>query len=203
MSAECQKRQPVDLSLLTPPDAKAWGTWQNDKDLSAHAWMLWNEQYLYFLVNVNDDIHIQKLHPRQMWKQDNMIIAIDTENDAFPKNISDKSGYDKNDVEFCFGLDNSGKEKSYLWTSQFYPVGEKIPGACYKLIRQDAQTIYQIKIPWKTITAVKPAAGRVMGINIAVTDCDQGNMRQYWRGISHGIHTAKDPALYKTFVLLP
>lgn len=156
----------VPMMTITPPDAKAWGAWLNDSDLSAEIRMAYDSNFLYLAVEVRDDIHIQELDSRQMWKQDNLEFT-------FIPRRGDRTS-------FRFGL-RDGKAQGYCWNSPVYPIGPNLDRVRYQIRRNesDKTTFYEAAIPFQDLM-FSPNRGELVEIRLAVCDCDDpGGMAIY------------------------
>ena len=176
-------------SQVYPPDPGVG--WSSPDDLSAKAWVAWDDRYLYFAARVHDKIHFAPNDgPDGFWNGDSIQLAIDPLNDAGPA-----GGYDKDDVEFGLVIGpNGAKAVQTIPTSRTLdvPVVGHVEGS---------ETTYAVALPWNLVGA-KPAAGKVLGFNFIVNQ-NNGNGRAYWMGLTPGIGEAKRPNVFKDLYLVP
>ena len=169
--------------------------WNGPQNLSAKAALSWDAQFLYFMADVTDDIHVQPFSQGDIWMGDCIQLAIDARNDAQPNR-----GYDNNDSEYGLALLARGNLQVWRWQA---PAGVRSDGEPVdvpaKVTRKDGRTLYRIAIPWRDL-GIQPRPGTVFGFNFIVPDND-GSGRNFWIGLAPGIAEAKLPALFKKFVL--
>ena len=191
-----------DQSRLYPPDAPSWGYWKDLSDLSGTAWMVWDEEHLHVVCDVTDDVHIQDQTGRSIWSRDTMIVAIDANNDAAPYEVSNTTGYGAYDYELCFTLNTEeGKQGYCYYAAEGTPLAEHQAFPDFTVSRRGNITRYRVAIPWHQIPPLEPHTGRVFKANVVITDADELRRFQAWMGITYGIHTSKDPSLYRSFML--
>lgn len=191
-----------DESSLYPPDAKSWGQWNGPADFSGKLWLQWDANNLYIACEVIDDVHEQDKQGKGIWAYDTMILAIDAGNNAMPMEVAGKVGYDADDYELCIGLNPTiGSVGTCYHAHVATLTGEKkLPPL--KVTRDAHFTRYEVAIPWSYLSPLKPVSGTIFKANVVITDADAPSQAsKYWMGITHGIHTGKNPEVYKTFVL--
>lgn len=169
--------------------------WNGPDNLSCRTRITWNNQYLYILAEVTDNIHFQPNSDVNIWRGDAVQIAIDTLNDA-----QTAQNYDNNDYEYGFALCPDNKVVTWRWQAAAGMPTGRIMNGLSKIERNGTKTIYHIVIPWRDLTPLKPKPGSVFGLNFIVADND-GFGRNFWIGMTPGIAESKQPAFYKKFVL--
>jgi len=175
-------------SQVYPPDPGIG--WSGPDDLSAKAWVAWDERYLYFAARVRDKIHFAPNDGPGYWNGDSIQLAIDPLNDAGPA-----GGYDKDDVEFGLVIGpNGAKAVQTLPVSRALdvPVSGRAGGT---------EATYYAAFPWELL-GVRPAPGKVFGFNFIINQSN-GNGRAYWMGLTPGIGEAKRPNVFKDLYLVP
>lgn len=170
--------------------------WDGPANLSVESLLRYDKNYLYILIDVRDDIHVQTQKPGRLWSQDSIQLVIDTKGNAQPN-----AGFDKDDYEFGFGLSNGQAQKELTYTYDSGRATAILDAVKCNIFRQDDKTCYRIAIPWKSIKAA-PEPGMIFGLNFTANDHD-GAMLRYWMGLTPGIVDAKNPAAYKKFLILP
>ena len=176
-------------SQVYPPDPGVG--WGSPDDLSAKAWVAWDDRYLYFAARVHDKIHFAPNDgPEGFWNGDSIQLAFDPLNDA-----GAAGGYDKDDVEFGLVIGaNGAKAARTVPTTRALdvPVSGRVDGA---------EATYYAAFPW-ALLGVKPAPGKVFGFNFIINQ-NNGNGRAYWMGLTPGIGEAKRPSVFKDLYLAP
>jgi hypothetical protein len=129
------------------------------------AYSAWNGGYFYFAVSVQDENVVDG----------SLKLAFDTMNDSLEE-------YDSNDYEFTATLtkdgakvfSNSGQGCESATNHQ-----ENIKAVIYNI---DNRITYQVAIPWKEISPLKPVTGRIFGFNFMVNDKDQTKFSTEYAG---------------------
>lgn len=173
-----------------------------EEDISARGWIAWDEEALYFALEVTDD-HISLPHSTVVWDFDSLQIAIDGANDALPNET-----FDKNDFEFEIALLRNGDKMVYATQ---YPEGfiaSVVEEYCEAaIIRDDASNrmVYEVRIPGAILPGMTLKAGSVAGFSFIVNDNDGPSPgdREGWLELTPGIGYGKDPSLYYDLVLWP
>lgn len=164
--------------------------WDGPRDLSARSWFGWNEKAFYLAVRVTDDVHHAPVWEGPFWNSDSLQLAVDVANDS-------ALGFDReSDRELGFVLAPDGRFHAY----RTFP-GVHRQECELNITREGTVTTYEVSIPWSAMDVEAPREGRVMAINYAVNEND-GKGRACRVGPSAGIVEAKEPGLYKEFVLL-
>lgn len=134
------------------------GTIENEADNSAEWYGLWDDTYLYFLVNVTDQI-------------------LDSSSGAF--------AYQNDLIEVYYNMDNrkngsnSSSGDNYQYVYYWNRPGSEVVSANGKLTGQvvaQATTatgyIFEVKIPWTTLTSLQTGLNFSFGFDIAIADND-------------------------------
>lgn len=168
--------------------------WDGPQNLSVDSLLRYDKDYLYILIDVRDDIHVQTQKPGRLWSQDSIQLVIDTKCNAQPN-----AGFDKDDYEFGFGLSDGQAAKELTYTCDSGRTAAILDAVKCNIFREGDKTCYRIAIAWKSIK-VTPEPGMIFGLNFTANDHD-GTMLRYWMGLTPGIVDAKNPAAYKKFML--
>lgn len=132
-------------------------------DLDVKSWMLWNERYLYFAIEVYDQDIMNRQSGRDIYKDDCIELFIDPKKDKFiwshPK-------------DFQIGFSPISKNnKSQVW-SWFQKISPSSSDIRYKVKRFKNKYIVESAISWKFL-GMKPKNGLSFGLSPAVHDKDQ------------------------------
>ena len=126
-------------------------------DLSADFRGMWDENNLYLLVDVTDDI---LRHGTGDWyKSDSVEVYIDADDAKAPQ-------YGQNDYQYGFNWDKTSPtiaETKHNRTN----------GVEYAMVTTDKGYRLAVKFPWQTL-GVKPSAGAKIGLDVQVNDNDGG-----------------------------
>ncbi|MHC4693280.1 MAG: sugar-binding protein [Planctomycetota bacterium] len=136
----------------------------------------WDDSFLYMSADVEDDDFIQDRTDTQAFSRDSIDILIDVLNDSPPNPTPSKirHGWGPNDHEFLVALTPEGP-RAFRWkdVSVMYFKGEEEPAVETAISRDGLHTIYEIAIPWSSLSGVKPKSGQTIGIDVAINDKDQ------------------------------
>lgn len=178
---------------ILPPDPNLG--WRGPSDLSATISTAWNDQYLYILADVRDDIFVQNQTGTEIWRDDSLQFAFDTLNDA----QENQPVYDNNDHEFTAALTSQRPVVARLMGPPKMTRGvlttvksnmQRVPGG----------VVYQLAIPWNELAPLTPSKGRIFGFDLIANDNDGGG-RRFWIGLTPGIGEGKNPFAFKKFIL--
>ncbi len=163
------------------------------KDLSATAGFLWNDNGLYFAIEVNDNRHVQNNTPALSWKQDSLQIAMYNTNTAL----------EKDHFEWGFMLGKNGPQ-SVIFSS----TGAKklFSGSKFTVKRDKAKhtTTYEGLISWADMGSMKAIIEREnlrFRLSFVINDSD-GNGRK-WLEWSPGIACSKSVTEFPELILAP
>ncbi|MGC8842386.1 MAG: DUF6259 domain-containing protein [bacterium] len=162
--------------------------WRGESDISAKAWVGWDEENFYFLAEVQDDFFNQPFSGKDIWQGDCIQMAFR------PFGVAEEPTY--NGVyEYGLALGKNG-EMVYQWEPE---EGYSRLGIC-KIQREGNRTIYQFSLPWKAIGLENVEAGREIGWAFTVNENDGDGFRGWleWAG---GICGKKDASLFGKLIL--
>ncbi|MGG1513868.1 S-layer homology domain-containing protein [Paenibacillus oryzisoli] len=167
--------------------------WGGEPDLSGKGFLKWDRSYLYFGMEVQDDIHVQQGTGGDMWQGDSVQFAIDT-------GRADGAGSAENN-EFGIAL---GAQGPIVWrwlAANGKAVGEmtSVQAAVY---RSETATTYELALPWSEILpeGSAPSEGDVLGFSMLMNEND-GTTRRGWLEYMSGIGSSKNTQLYEDLIL--
>lgn len=173
-----------------PEDFESKESWQ-DSETAARVFIRYDEENMYFLVDVYDETQMNGMKDSQIWNGDCVQIAIDA------GNSKSTNGYDGDDYEFAAALTDFGK---MLWC---HADGErkdttKRSDDWLSVIRsnKDCNTRYVVKLPISEMPPMNASEGKFFGMDIAVADSDLLAVRESAISICGTITTAKRPDLF-------
>ena len=186
---------------LQPVDAAANKLWTGMDDLSMKVYLGYDDQYLYIGAEVTDDIFTVRRFGNNLWAQDAFQISFDpladAKNDAlFP------AGYDSNDWDYAFAKGTKGPEVFCYKAENDHP-DFRLKSLPYPFTVKEISrnvTHYEVAIPWKGISPLKPVKGSIFGFNLGYFDADDG-FPLYSMAITGGTTNGKNPYLFKKFIL--
>jgi Carbohydrate family 9 binding domain-like/Concanavalin A-like lectin/glucanases superfamily/Tetratricopeptide repeat len=154
-------RNKLENVLLSFGDGEKASAPISPDDLSADFRGMWDENNLYLLVNVTDDI---LRHDTGDWyESDSVEVYIDADDAKAPQ-------YGQNDYQYGFDWDKTSptiQETKHNRTN----------GVEYAVVTTDKGYRLEIKFPWQTL-GVKPSTGAKVGLDIQVNDNDGGGKRK-------------------------
>lgn len=181
-------------------DQVKMSNWDGKGDLSGTIYTQWDEENLYFMARIKDNVHLQNHSQNETWSGDSIQIGIDTLNNAV------EGGYDEDDYEFGLALTKNGPEV-YRWTW-----GSKVADSGLskdtKLVvirnTQTQETIYECAIPLSELKPLLPKVNEQVRFNVIINE-DDGNGREGWLEITPGIGYVKAPLFFRklTFAQRP
>lgn len=128
-------------------------------DLSADFRAMWDENNLYVLVDVTDDILRHDSTPDNWYQDDSVEVYIDADN-------SKSSQYGQTDYQYTFNWDKTSPKMQETKHNS-------AEGVQYVLVTTDKGYRVEIKFPWSTL-GTKPSAGAKIGLDVQVNDNDSG-----------------------------
>ncbi len=141
-------------SLYDPPKSSG--------DLSAEYKTMWDENNLYLLVEVTDDILKHDTSPENWYESDSVEVYIDATD-------SKAAQYGQTDYQYGFNWDKTSplmQEAKHGRTN----------GVQYALVTTDTGYRVEAKFPWSTLGA-KPSPGAKIGLDVQVNDNDAEGKR--------------------------
>ena len=160
------------------------GQLRNGKnDLSAKFQIQWDENNIYIIVNVEDDIFCQKYQGDKTWQGDGLQIAF--------QEVSRQNGIDPEKyAEFDIALTAQGPK-----VFREYPNPALETAIDCKISSCGNMTVYELKIPAERAGLPKLSAGSIIAFSLLINDND-GNERKGYLHWGDGIGQEKNPALY-------
>lgn len=184
----------LPILLLGQSQQVCSGAWQGPADSMARVRLTWDDQNLYFAIEVTDDQVQQKTtldKSSSIFKQDSLQWAVDLRCEGSTR-------YGEGIFEYGFGVAD-GQPVTYRWhTSGGWPKGiaEHVRLAVSPL--PGGGVIYEAAVEHAMIKPLKAAQGRVIGFNIALQDQDgQEHKTLQW---TSGIADGKNPSRFGTIV---
>jgi len=162
------------------------------EDCSGSWWALWDEEYLYVLVNVIDEALIQDSDPSQGWLDDRVEIYVDGDN-------AKGASTDNNDYQYNFRWNFGQVEAPVEW----YNSPRSLQGVEYGVATTDSGYIVEARLPWSTMTGEAPYEDQLIGINVMIDDDDDGGAEDTQFQWFTETTTPHVPSLWGTAVLVP
>ena len=145
------------------------GAWKSADDLSAKAWVGWDENNFYFAIDVTDDSVVQPFETRKMVNGDHVEVWLDLD-------------YEKNKDT---GTAAEGVYQLGLSPGNFadHPPGilDWLPGGLFKnkesqleikSVKTGKGYRMEVRLPWELLGEFRPADGKPFRINIDPSDTD-------------------------------
>jgi uncharacterized protein (TIGR01370 family) len=158
--------QAANVGFVEKPEL----AWTGPGDLSAQAWLRWDDENLYLAMDVTDDALVQRLWGEGIWKGDHVELWLDTQ------------------LQADFDEDVAGDDDFQLGFSPGSADGTVAPGIAIwqpALLRADYEAKiqyasqlnnhgyqFEAAIPWELLNADRPRAGLAYGITIEPSDTD-------------------------------
>ena len=151
--------------IALPEDFNSGASWQ-DSELSGRVFSKYDDNNLYFLIDVYDETHSNTKDGVNIWDGDAVQIAFDV--------LDTNSGaYDGDDYEICAALTGSGVQVWNHFAGNRNNSGAR-PSEWAGIVRNNEQhtTRYLIKIPKSDITPFETRQGNSISLDIALADSD-------------------------------
>ena len=158
------------------------GAPRDESDLSGRAAVRWDASALYLAVRVRDDVHCNNRRDGALWDGDGLQFGV----------TPDPDRPDAPRAELGCALTPDGPQ-TWIWHGlPRAPTGPvKFPAA---IVRRDAETIYEMAIPWSLLPGIKPEPTTWIGFALLVNEQDSANRGCYgWHG---GVSVPKDPSKF-------
>lgn len=185
--------KPIDFSLWEP-----FGGPIAAEDCSATFQSAYGPSGLHLRIVVRDDEHLQTREPEEMWMQDAIQIAFDSDYEKTwePNDLFGLKGHRVFEYGLGWSGDPAAKPMTWRWVSYLpdLPVATSEPRIQLHVTRNGDKTVYEALFPWAVLGLDKaPASGSAIGLSIAVTDADTGKKNRRAIRLFGGITDGKDP----------
>ena len=152
----------------------------SDTDLCPEAQVQWDAAALYLAVRVRDDIHRNDQKDGALWDGDGLQFSFAPQPDTA----------DAPRAEFGCALTTTGPQ---AWAWQAFPRAPTGPVQFPLAIKRlDAETLYEMAVPWAMLPGIEPRPGAWFGFSLLVDEQDTAGRGYYgWHG---GVSEPKDPA---------
>jgi hypothetical protein len=181
---------------INPPDPHI--PYFGNDDLSAKIYCGWDQNNFYIAAAVKDDAQANVNCGWMIWNGDCFQVAVDSQADA---NLKKKTAYDENDFEFGASINAKQKAAFYAWRGKDLKTLWAQKKCAVIRDEKNKITFYEMSIPW-SIMDIKALPGKVIGLNFALMDDDDGSGVAYWCQLSPGIAgKGKNPAAFRKFYL--
>jgi hypothetical protein len=158
-------------------------------DCSGSWWALWDSDYLYVFVDVNDE-DLQN-DSGESWQDDSIEFYVDSGNDK-------PTTYGEDDYQYRAAWNIEVPE-----IQEYHHGGRSLPGVEFMIVETDDGYSLEIKFPWTAFLIDEEAAlGNLMGFDVHINDDDAGDSRDSqiaWFTTSGDAW--QNPSLFGTVVL--
>lgn len=182
---------PVFLTgTKNPANLAEW----KEQNIAGAFYMKWDEQNLYVLADIYDNIHVNYNNLEDIWNGDSIQLAFDTKN-------TKTGSYDADDYELCYALNGIAQGYKYRIPAEQEP-GE-ISADTIMIRRNDDEnnTRYVIRIPKSQIAPLELKEGNIFGANVLVNDSDL-TVRESWIELKEATAGSKNPSRFCNWVML-
>jgi hypothetical protein len=136
------------------------GTVTNAADLSGFAKILWDNNYLYFMATVTDEV--KQNDSQNSYDDDQIEFYLDMNN-------AKATTYDSDDYQYSFGW-NDGTVVGSI------PTAASKTNITYSAVATANGYVIEARIPWTTLQTT-PAANKLLGIDFMINDDDNNGTR--------------------------
>ncbi len=174
---EVRLDQPSQYAVLTRSTARR----DNPEDLSGAMKLLWDDDFLYIGMAVQDDVFCNPECDAAIWRGDGLQFLVDPCRDS-----EDKPGK----YDYCLGLGTKGPQAWCGCTADAARAPtEEVSDFRMKITPTGhrGDVVYEIAVPWNRLSPFAPAPGANLGLALIVND-DDGRIRDSfiaWFGCAH------------------
>ncbi len=189
------------IYLNAPINGKSKDDWK-DSTYSARVLHKWDDDNLYYLVDIYDDAHHQPLVTEGIWNGDSIQMAYDPLKTGVNSSGNTAGGYDKDDTEIGVALTNSMIVTVGVW--QNTPDKTAIEKGASIIRDKDAKiTRYFVKVPKSAIPNLELKEGDTVRMDIGANDGDTYYRDRYIYFVKHGVTMEKRTSLFHEFYMAP
>lgn len=145
------------------------GLIQGSGDLSAEIHSKWDYDYLYLGIRVYDDVRMAD-SGTSLWHDDTVEIGLD--------GLHDYQGWQPDDHQYALRVDETFADRGVIQESTNVVTAIHLVATGYQI---------EMAIPWENLGDVPVVGGRIVGLNLALSDDDNGggyDARLVWEGDS-------------------
>jgi hypothetical protein len=167
LASEWASSQAFESSFIVFQDP----SWDGSDDLTALWRFAWDDAFLYFLVEVADDIHVQTQSGNQLFRGDSVDIQFDTQLAAdFGDNLS------PDDHQITFSPGDFLSNPPSAWHFQGTEGGQILdaPGGHHVALQATQVSggyLLEAAVPWSDL-GLTPSSGLVIGMSLNANDND-------------------------------
>jgi len=137
----------------------------SDADCSGSWRTLWDGEYLYVLVDVNDEALHNDTALANSWQDDSVEVYFDGNN-------SKGDSTDEDDYQFCIRWSTEANELEEL--REYFHSPDSLEGIKYSVVTTDDGYLFEVGLPWSTLIGGPPAGGQLIGMDVFINDDDNG-----------------------------
>jgi hypothetical protein len=165
-------------------------------DASGFSYLAWDEQNLYFAVDMRDNELLNKQPRPKLYRQDSIELFVSTE----PR--EENSGYGKHDFQM-FIAPTSGEDTpiAAMLTDREQGTMADLKDAKFYAGKKPAGWIVEIAIPWSTFGDFKPKAGSKIALEVRVNDADTSHERWKLDPVDNQTYRPEDPTGWSYLML--
>ncbi len=180
------------------PDSSRPSNWGGNSDAFVTMYSKWDDDNVYFYMDVEDDVQRQLYSGNEVWNGDSIQFTLD---------LGRKEGVAGSATEYYeLGLSLNGKNEPQTWCwKALLPTKVEMPIVAASTAGRrtnDGHTIYEISIPWAYL-ATEPTTKEhdAYGFAWALND-DDGTGRKIPLKFMDGITNSKNPEQFADLVLI-
>ncbi len=160
-------------------------------DLSGRLRCLWDDDCLYIVAEVRDNVFSHAQASPEVWAGDSVQLAL--RNGSMNKT----KGYDGKEVEFAMGL---SKEGPFVFKWLGGGAGETLRSSKINVKQDGNRTVYHAAVPWRELGFRKPGHGQRIPFSFTFNDNDGAGFHG-WCEWTPGICGTKDSSMFGWLIL--
>ncbi|MBN8526491.1 MAG: hypothetical protein J0M02_14245, partial [Planctomycetes bacterium] len=183
--------RPGQFAALTKRTAR----WDGPEDLSGIMRLLWDDEFLYLGMAVQDDVHCQPEVDGNIWRGDGLQFLVDPCRDSEQK----PGKYD-----YIVALSRKGMQAwCHASADAARAPAEEVKDFRMNIVRTGSRgdMVYELAIPWHRLSPFTPRPGGNLGLAMIINN-DDGQIRDSfmaWFGCAH----SKQMGMNGDLILLP
>ena len=165
-------------------------------DLSGSWWTLWDGDYLYVLVDVNDEVLFNDTALGSSWQDDSVEFYFDGNN-------SKGDSTDEDDYQFCIRWSPQANVAEQL--REYFHSPDSLEGFVYAVTTTDDGYLFEVGLPWSTLIGGPPEGGQLIGVDVFINDDDDGGGSRETQLAWHAVEGIgwETPSMWGTAWIVP
>lgn len=168
----------------------------NGDDASGMSYLAWDEQNLYFALDMRDNEMLNKQARAKLYRQDSIELFVSTN----PR--EENSGYGPNDFQmFIAPTSAEGAPIAAVLTDREQGVMVDLKDPKFYAGKLPKGWVVELAIPWSTFGDFKPKPGAKLALEVRVNDADTSHERWKLDPVDNQTYRPEDPTGWSYLIL--